>query len=60
LEQMQTAVIDDAALRMLACPVCRAALVTLYPDRVVCTGCGRRYPVRDGMPVLLDTVAERS
>jgi len=57
---MQTAIIDDTALRLLACPVCHAALVRLYPDRVVCAGCGRRYPVRDGMPVLLDALAERS
>jgi uncharacterized protein YbaR (Trm112 family) len=60
LEQMHQPLIDDTALRMLACPVCHAALAALYPDRVLCTGCGRRYPIRDGLPVLLDALAERS
>jgi uncharacterized protein YbaR (Trm112 family) len=49
--------LDSGLLAILACPVCRAPLrdQTDEPDRpeLVCTGCGRAYPVRDGIPVLL-------
>jgi hypothetical protein len=54
---MQKPVIDDAALRLLACPLCHAALVLLSMETVLCTGCGRRYPIRDGLPVLLADAA---
>ena len=37
---------------MLACPVCRNDL-RLQNDLVVCQVCGRRYPVVDGIPVLI-------
>jgi uncharacterized protein YbaR (Trm112 family) len=57
LEVMQKPAIDDVTLRMLACPVCHAALVLSNPETVLCTGCGRRYPVRDGLPVLLADAA---
>lgn len=40
------------ALRWLVCPVCRLSL-TLDANTVSCTGCGRRYPIVDGIPVLL-------
>jgi uncharacterized protein len=43
-------------LDLLVCPVpeCRKPL-TLAPDEssLECTGCGRIYPVRDGIPILL-------
>ena len=39
-------------LRTLVCPVCHAAL-ELEAQAILCTGCGRRYPVVDGIPVLL-------
>ena len=41
---------DD--LRFLVCPVCHAAL-TLGPEAITCTRCHRRYPLVDGLPVLL-------
>ena len=40
----------------LACPVCFGSL-TFSEVEVVCAGCGRRYPVVDGIPVL---IAERA
>lgn len=43
-------------LRDLACPVCYAAL-EFSADAVLCTKCRRKYPVEDGIPVL---IAERS
>ncbi|HET9182022.1 MAG TPA: Trm112 family protein [Candidatus Angelobacter sp.] len=43
-------------LDILVCPVpeCRKPL-TLSADEesLACTGCGRVYPVRDGIPILL-------
>jgi uncharacterized protein len=50
---MQKSPIDDTALRLLACPACHAGLTLLDPETVLCSACGRRYPIRDGLPVLL-------
>ncbi len=44
--------IDPKLLEILACPVCRTA-VTLETDQLLCATCGRRYPIRDGIPVML-------
>ena len=49
--------IDDELLQILACPACHEA-VRVEDDRIVCTGCGRRYPIRDGVPVMLLDEAE--
>jgi uncharacterized protein YbaR (Trm112 family) len=43
-------------LRWFRCPVCHGELAP-RGDGVVCAGCGRRYPVVDGIAVLL---AERA
>ncbi|MDP9265252.1 MAG: Trm112 family protein [Chloroflexota bacterium] len=44
-------------LEILACPVDHAHL-TEQGDRLVCSSCGRRYPVRDDIPVMLVDEAE--
>lgn len=44
--------IDERLLKILACPACRAGLRREEPV-LACTGCGLRYPVRDGIPILL-------
>ena len=49
--------IDPKLLEILACPVCKTA-VKLEGERLVCTRCGRRYPIRDGIPVMLVEEAE--
>jgi uncharacterized protein len=41
----------------LACPACLGAL-RLEETSVVCTGCGRMYPVVAGIPVLIVERAE--
>ena len=49
--------ISKELLDILACPVCRVE-VRLDGDRIVCTQCGRRYPIREGIPVMLVDEAE--
>ena len=49
--------IDPALLDVLACPACHAK-VALEGERLVCAQCGRRYPIRDGIPVMLVEEAE--
>lgn len=49
--------IDKELLEILACPVDHAP-VREEDDRLVCTSCRRRYPVREGIPVMLVEEAE--
>jgi uncharacterized protein len=51
-------VIDKELLEILACPACKAP-VRQEGDRIVCTKCGLRYPIRDDIPVMLIDEAER-
>jgi uncharacterized protein len=51
--------IDKELLEILACPACKAEVVLDEPAaRIVCTACGRRYPIRDDIPVMLIDEAE--
>lgn len=46
--------IDPILLQILACPFCIGALVvSSAADALECEACGRSYPVRDGIPVLI-------
>jgi uncharacterized protein YbaR (Trm112 family) len=49
--------LDASVLDGLACPAC---LGDLRADevRLVCAGCGRAYPIIDGIPVLIAERAE--
>ena len=49
--------IDKELLEILACPLCKTG-VRLENDRIVCTKCGRRYPIKDDIPVMLIDEAE--
>jgi uncharacterized protein len=50
-------VLDEELLQILACPVCVAPL-RQEAERLICARCGRRYPIRQGIPVLLVDEAE--
>ncbi|HZU06560.1 MAG TPA: Trm112 family protein [Chloroflexota bacterium] len=50
--------LDEEFLALLACPVCKTR-VERVEERLVCTSCGRRYPIRDGIPVMLVEEAEQ-
>jgi uncharacterized protein YbaR (Trm112 family) len=56
--------LDPLLLEVLACPVCIAP-VTPMPSAddaqsLHCQVCGRSYPVRDGIPVMLVDEADQS
>jgi len=36
---------------MLICPKCSAQVI-IQPDMILCSGCGAKYPVREGVPLL--------
>jgi uncharacterized protein YbaR (Trm112 family) len=44
--------LDKDFLEILACPVDKAP-ISQEGEEIVCSKCGRRYPVRDGIPVML-------
>ena len=52
--------IDKDLLDILACPACKAE-VKLSADKIICQNpkCGLRYPIREGIPVMLVEDAEK-
>lgn len=49
--------IDKELLNILACPLCKES-VRLDGEKLVCVKCGRRYPIKNGIPVMLVDDAE--
>lgn len=45
--------VDPALLDILACPADDHAPLREDGDQLVCTSCGRRFRIDDGIPVLL-------
>ena len=52
--------IDTKLLEILACPKCKSP-VKLDGEKIVCQNpqCGLKYPIRDGIPVMLIDEAEK-
>ena len=52
--------LSQTLLDILACPACKGKIEHLEEDqKLVCQGeCQRRYPIRDGIPVMLIDEAE--
>jgi len=47
-------VIDEALLDLLGCPACdERPPLRQDGNWLVCDACGRRYPIRDGLPEVL-------
>lgn len=45
--------LDQRLLEILACPACKGE-VRQVGDTIVCLGeCGRIYPIREGIPIML-------
>lgn len=55
VQQEQT--IPEDLLAILACPACHAD-VELSGGMLVCQGCGRKYRIEDGIPIMLVDQAE--
>ncbi len=52
--------IDAELLEILVCPNDRGAIDYKEAEQIIeCTVCGYRYPVRDGIPVMLIDEAEK-
>jgi uncharacterized protein YbaR (Trm112 family) len=51
--------IDETLAAVLVCPADKSDLIEdVDSGQLVCTSCGRRYPVRDGIPIMLIEEAE--
>ncbi len=44
--------IDKKLLDILACPSCQGDLVQ-QEEKLICQKCGLKYPIKEGVPVLL-------
>ena len=44
--------VPEDLLAIMACPVCRGSLADLG-TALACSACGRQYPVRDDIPIML-------
>lgn len=51
--------IDPELLDILACPACKGD-VGQKDDKIVCAQCGRKYPIKGGIPVMLVDEAEKN
>jgi len=49
--------IDKELLDILACPACKSD-IELKDNKIVCKSCGKKYPIKDGIPVMLIEEAE--
>lgn len=48
--------LTQSHLDLLVCPVCRGRLL-LAEAHIDCLSCGRRFPIVDGLPVLIGSRA---
>lgn len=52
--------LSDELLALLVCPQCRGDLrYDREADALICEACALRYPVVDGVPVMLPEEAEK-
>ncbi|MFA5320274.1 MAG: Trm112 family protein [Candidatus Omnitrophota bacterium] len=45
--------LDKDFLDILACPACGSGFNPLVRENISCLDCGREYPVKNGIPVLI-------
>ena len=50
--------IDKELLAILACPACQGDVV-LKDEKIICVKCQRKYPIKNGIPVMLVDEAEK-
>jgi uncharacterized protein YbaR (Trm112 family) len=49
--------IDPKLLELLACPACGGD-VKESEEKIICVKCGRKYPIKNNIPVLLADEAQ--
>ncbi|MFA5311185.1 MAG: Trm112 family protein [Candidatus Omnitrophota bacterium] len=49
--------IDKELLDILACPSCKGD-VFMQENKIICKKCGKKYPIKEGIPVMLIDEAE--
>jgi len=49
--------VDPKLLEILVCPLCKGPLV--YPGELICKADRLAYPVKDGIPVMLEEEARK-
>ena len=51
---------DAKLLEILVCPICKGPLVYKKPEQeLVCRPCRLGFPIKDGIPVMLEDEARR-
>ena len=50
---------DQDLLQWLVCPKCKGVVELDQDEKLLCETCSVRYPVRDGLPVMLIDEAEK-
>ncbi len=51
--------LDKKLLEILCCPVCKGDLdYNEEKQSLTCLNCKRRYPIRDDIPIMLESEAE--
>jgi uncharacterized protein YbaR (Trm112 family) len=52
--------ISDELLEILACPVCKGDLeYNKEENKLICHKCRLKYPIREGIPIMLEEEAEK-
>lgn len=53
-EYPENMMIDTKLLEILACPACKGDVeYDAKNEKIICVDCGRKYPVKEGIPVML-------
>ncbi len=59
INRNEVVMVDTKLIEILACPACRGDVeYDTRNEKIICVDCGRKYPVRDGIPVMLVDEAE--
>lgn len=55
--------LDAKLLEILACPACQGDVRLLEvldgDSKIICTKCARKYPIKNGIPVLIADQSEK-
>ena len=51
--------IDKKLLDIMACPVCKGDVYE-KDNLIICKSCGRKYPIKDDIPIMLPDAAQDS